>query len=266
MNEQKSLFNSRSFIKAATVAVFLLAILILVSIFSEFKEYRYIGGGVPVANTIAVSGEGEVFAVPDVATFTFSVMDEKETAQEAQDISAGKVNKILEYLTGEGIEEKDVKTTSYNVFPQYDYIRGVCNEFNCPAGKREFRGFEVRQTVQVTVRDTEQAGTLLAGIGELGADNISGLNFTIEDEEELKSEAREMAIDQAREKAEELADQLDVDLVRVVNFSESGPGIYRGAYGGDFAIAVESAAVKAPEIPTGENKISSYVTVVYEIR
>lgn len=267
MNGETSLWQSKSFIKAATAAVFLLAILILVSIFSEFKEYRFIGGGVPVANTISVSGEGEVFAVPDVAKFTFAVVDEKETAQEAQDISAGKVNAILAYLDEQGVEEKDIRTTSYNVFPQYDYIRGICNEFSCPPGRQEFRGFEVRQTVEVTVRDTDDAGTILAGIGELGADNISGLNFTIEDEEELKSEAREEAIENAREKAEELADQLDVDLVRVVSFSESGGGYYARdfGYGGDFAIA-ETAAVKAPELPVGENKISSFVQITYEIR
>ncbi len=105
-------------------------------------------------------------------------------------------------------------------------------------------------------------------MGGLGASQVSGLSFTIDDENELQAKARQEAIDDARGKAEELADQLGVSLVRVVGFSESSGGYppipYAFGRGGDMAV-MESKAV-VPDIPTGENKIISNVSVTYEIR
>ena len=89
-------------------------------------------------------------------------------------------------------------------------------------------GYEVNQGVDVKVRNIESVGTILGGIGGLGASNISGLNFSIDDEDELKKEANELAINDAKEKAEILADNLGVKLVRIINFSESGYFRYIG--------------------------------------
>src|SRR3989338_4179504 len=83
-----------------------------------------------------------------------------------------------------------------------------------------------------------------------------------------RESARHQAIEQAREKAEELANQLGVSLVRVIGFSENGGGYpvpYAYGRGGHMMVAMESKAV-APEIPVGENKIISNVSVTYEIR
>jgi uncharacterized protein len=102
----------------------------------------------------------------------------------------------------------------------------------------------------------------------LGANNVSGLSFTIDDEDALTAEAREQAINDAEEKAEELADQLGVSLVRIVGFNEGG-----GGYPVQYAraemtmMALDEGAVgSAPSLPVGENKISSFVTITYEIR
>jgi len=261
--EEQGLLMDRRFKKAAIIALWLVVSLLIIAIVSDIKEYRFIGGGVPVTNTISVSGEGEVFAVPDIATFSFSVVEERETATLAQEKAAEKINAILDFLDTAQVAEKDIKTTAYNVYPRYEFIQVVCITFPCPT-QREFKGFEVRQTIIVKVRDTSAAGEILSGVGERGATDISGLSFTIEDEELLQSEAREMAIDNARAKAKELASQLGVRIVRVVSFSESGGfGVIR-------AFAVEERALGiggiVPELPTGENKITSFVTVTYEIR
>lgn len=254
---------------AATALGFLALFLFLLSI-STLKEYRFIGSGVNATNTINVTGQGEVFAVPDTATFSVTVQEEAKEVADAQEIATKKANDIIAYLKGEGVEEKDIKTADYSVYPQYDYLQdSVCREGYCQPGKQVLRGFQVSQTLTIKVRDTEIAGDLLSGVGSLGASNVSGLSFTIDDEDELKSEAREMAIEEAREKAEELANQLGVSIVRVVGFSEDGyyppvPYMARGA-AMDMAVAQESKAV-APELPAGENKIVSNVNVTYEIR
>src|SRR3989338_9217117 len=107
---------------AGATALCMLALFLLVLTVSTLKEWRYIGTGVPATNTITVSGEGEVFAVPDTATFSVTVQEEAKEVQDAQKVATGKANAIIAYLKGEGVEEKDIRTTDYSVYPQYHYI------------------------------------------------------------------------------------------------------------------------------------------------
>jgi len=215
---------------------------------------------------------GEVFAVPDRATFTVTVREEAKEVADAQEAATKKSNDIIAYLKGAGVEEKDIKTINYNVNPKYEWEQaGSCANGYCPPGKQTLVGFEVWQMLEVKVQDPKKAGDLLTGVGGRGASEVSGLSFTIEDEDELKSEAREMAIAEAREKADQLAQQLGVSVVRVVGFYEDSYGYptpYAYGKGGMAMDMAAEASVRsiAPELPTGENKITSNVNVTYEIR
>jgi len=253
---------------AVFLAILFLAAFLFVKTFSELKAYSYIGGGVPSSNTITVSGSGEAFAVPDIATFSFGVVEEDTTVVKAQDTATKKINIALALLREADVDEKDVKTTGYNIYPRYDYIRSVCSEFSCPPGRQELRGYEVSQTISVKIRDTEKAGEILAEIGSVGVTNVSGLNFTIDDEDEPQREARKEAIKKAETKAKELADDLGVKIIRVVSFNESGGGNYYPKYFDTavMAVAEDGRGGAAPEIPVGENKITSNVSITYEIR
>src|SRR3989344_1394493 len=157
---------------ALLAAVVLLAVFLGVKVLAEFQSLRYIGAGLQATNTINVSGYGEAFAVADVAEFSFSVSSLKPTVAEAQTDANKKINAITDYLKGAGIDEKDIKTIDYSVYPQYDYQNTVCPQSTtgaaiyCPPGRQVLRGYEVRQTTQVKVRDTAKAGDLLTGVGE----------------------------------------------------------------------------------------------------
>lgn len=264
--------QSNYWFRVAGLAVLsLLAFYLLALVFSEFKSMRYIGSGVSASNTITVSGEGEVSAVPDMATFSVTIQERAKTVAAAQEVATEKSNDILAYLEGEGIDEKDIQTADYSVYPEYEYqTTEVCRDGYCGPGKQVLVGYQVSQTITVKVRDTEQAGDLLAGVGERGASQVSGLSFTIDDEEALQNAARDEAIADAKDKAQELARSLGVKVVRVVGFSENGsypptPYAYgRGGTAMDMAVAQEAKA--APAIPAGENKIFSNVTITYEIR
>ncbi len=265
--ELYTFMHESKFGKALVVLVFALAAYVAILIVNSIKEFHYIGGGVPVTNVVTVQGSGEVFAVPDIATFTFTVTEEKPAAKDAQEASAKKINAIIAYLKENGVDEKDIKTVGYNVFPRYEYEGQLCTQFNCDSGQRVLKGFNASQTISVKVRDTSKAGTLLAGAGTAGATEVSGLDFTIDDEDALLKQARKDAIDDARAKAEELAKDLGVKLVRVVNFSESGgtqpPMFYRA----DTMMAGgKGGAEVAPSVPAGENKLTSSVSITYEIR
>ena len=271
---------------ALLCTVVLLAVFLAVEALSALLGLRYIGTGVAATNTISVSGHGEFYATPDIATFSFSVVSDKATVAEAQSDATKTTNTLTQYLKGAGIAEKDIQTSGYSIQPQYEYQNAVCptsapqpavynsngtsgssgtaSAVYCPPGRQVLKGYEVRQTTTIKVRDTSKAGDLLAGVGGKGATEVSGLSFTFDDPSKPQTEARGKAIADAKSKADALASQLGVSIVRVVSFSENGssPQPYPVAYGMG---AVDSKAV-APEISVGQNTTSDDVTITYEIR
>jgi uncharacterized protein YggE len=180
------------------------------------------------------------------------------------------MNQALSYLKEKGVEEKDIKTIGYSANPKYEYVQGVCDTLRCPPGKQVLSGYEVNQTVSVKTKDTDLAGELLTGIGSIGVSQVSGIEFTVDDEETLKRDARKLAIEDAREKAGLLADDLDVKIVRIVSFNEDTAGypMYNANKEMSFDMRSSSVAM-APEpapLPVGENQVILNVTIVYEIR
>src|SRR3989344_827089 len=153
----------------ATTALGALALFLVVVTVAELKCLQFIGSGVSATNTINVSGEGYVFAVPDTATFSVTVQEEAKEVRAAQDTATKKSNDIIAYLKSQDIDEKDIQTTDYSVYPQYDYIQKACAGGYCPGGEQVLSGFQVSQTLTVKVRDTKKAGDLLSGVGSRGA-------------------------------------------------------------------------------------------------
>lgn len=220
-----------------------------------------------VSPSISVTGTGEVTTVPDIAQFSFSVRAEGDDAISAQESSGTVINAVMAYLKESGIEEKDIKTENYSLFPKYKYEQRPCISIGyCPPGEQTEDGFEVSQTVTVKVRAIDNAGTILAGVGQKGATDISNINFTIDDPDALKAEARKLAIEDARDQAKKLAKDLDVRLGRLVSYSEAQPN-YPGPY---YKTARMESAVEdsftGPDIPVGEDKIINNVYLTFEIR
>jgi uncharacterized protein YggE len=254
----------------AAVALGVLALFLLVGTAIELKQYHLVGSGVTATNTINVQGEGDVSAVPDTATFTATIQEDAKEVKTAQDTATKKSNEVIAYLKKEGIDAKDIQTADYSVYPKYEYSQKVCVAGEmCPPGTQVLTGYTVSQTITVKVRDTSKAGDLLSGVGSRGISQVSGLNFTIDNEDALKAQARDKAIAQAKAKAEVLAKSLGVSLIRIVNFSEDTNG---RAYPVMYSAKADSmgmgggVAAPSPEIPTGENKITSNVSVTYEIQ
>lgn len=232
----------------------------------NFEKMDYVDPTIP---TISVTGEGEVLAVPDIGRFSFSVTAEGDEASVAQEASGTKINDILAYLREQGVEEKDIKVEYYNLYPKYRYEERVCALGSyCPPGEQVPDGFEVTQQVSVKVRDTKKAPTLITGAGERGATNISSLNFTIDDIEALRDEARAKAITDAQEKATVLAGQLGVRVVKFVSYYEDGGydmPMYR-ANAMSVDMAKEESAFGGAELPVGEESTKVRVTVTYEVQ
>lgn len=218
------------------------------------------------ATTINVSGQGKIQAVPDIGQFSFSVTAEATSAAEAQQKSATDINAIMTYLKGAGVAEKDIKTENYNLSPKYTYQQGMCPVGTyCPPGKRVLDGYTVSQTVVVKVRKLDQSGTLIAGVGQHGATDISSLSFTIDDPTALEAQARAKAIDNAKQKATALAHDLGMQLGKMTDFNENNntpsPIMYSAAKSSEVA----GMGGAAPDVPVGQNEITSNVTLTYEI-
>jgi uncharacterized protein len=252
--------------------VFLVLILAAVALsaysYYTWKQSKYVFSG---PTTINVTGKGEVEAKPDLGTFTFSVRAETLTQKEAQEKSADSVNKILAYLKGKGVEEKDIKTTNYSLQPKVRWEQQPCTRDYCPPGKEVQEGFIAEQWVEVRVRDLGKAGELIGGVGENGGTNVSQLSMTFDDMEAKKSEARGKAIADAKAKADQLAKDLGVRIVRMTGYWENDNSgwpvpMYGKAMGMDGDMAVSEAAMDAPQVPVGENKVVSTVTITYEIK
>ncbi len=210
------------------------------------------------ANTVSFSGEGKVLAKPDVAVVDFSIVTEAATSKAAQDVNSEKSNNVTDFLKKQKIEDKDIKTISYNIYPQYEYPRG---------GVPRIRGYQVSQTIEVKVRDLGSVSSVLDGVVMAGANQVGNLNFKIDNPEKLKEQAREQAINDAKDKANALKSQLGIKLDRIINFSEGVSGypvpMYEmlkssgGGVGGGGVV---------PSVPSGENEITVDVTITYQIK
>jgi hypothetical protein len=235
--------------------VFLVSLTIWVSIDIQNKITK-------TENTITVSDTGEIYAKPDLALTTFSVISEKKTVAEALSQNTEKMNAVIDFVKGQGVEGKDLKTTSFNIYPRYEWLEGKTEIPPQPQGKRVLVGYEVRQSLEVKIRDLEKIGAIIEGATGAGANQVGDLQFIIDKEDELKKQARDQAIEKAKTKAKELASQLGVNLVRISNFSESSivPRYYSLE-----KVAVPGAGEATPQIELGENKIEVTVTITYEI-
>jgi uncharacterized protein YggE len=269
MNDFFDPTQKRRFINAVVVAVILLAAFLAIETLNAIRQNSYIGKGVYPSNVISINGTGEVYAIPDTASFSFSVVEEGKTVKDAQDKATKKINAILDAVKSFGIDDKDVKTTGYTSYPKYEYTGSACVSGYCPPGKQVLTGYEVSHSITVKVRDTAKAGDVLTKVGGLGASNISGLDFIVDDMDSVKDQAREKAVADAKAKAKVLSKTLGVRLTKVVNFYESGdmpvPMYYAKA---DSAMGMGGGMVSAqatPSLPTGENKIVSNVTISYEV-
>ncbi len=237
------------------IAILLPAALVIsygVEIASKLKAYRYIGAGLQYENTISVAGEGKVYTKPDIVLVNLSVVSEDKKVADVQKENTKKTNQVIKFLKDSGIEEKDIKTTNYNLYPSYNY------EEKTP----KIIGYRLTQTLEVKIKDLDKVGKILEGAAGLGVNQIGSLYFRVDKDEEFKEEARKLAIEDAKKKAKKLASQLGVKLIKISGYNETGsvPPIYR-----DLELAKGMGGGETPQIQVGESEIIVNVILTYEI-
>ena len=224
---------------------------------------RSVSGAKP-DNVISVSGTGKVTAVPDVAVISLGVVTQGKDAKEAQSVAAEKINKITAFVKSLGVAKEDIATSQSSLNPRYDY----------QGGQSTIVGFDSNQMVTVKVRgidkNADTASKILAGAVDNGANQVYGSQYTIDDPDNLKQEARKQAIEKAKQKAQELASAAGIKLGKVVSVQD-GEGSYSPmpmyadkmalGYGGGGA----EAAI-APSMEPGSQDVVQTVTLVFEVK
>lgn len=215
--------------------------------------------------SFTVQGEAKVVAKPDVATFSFGIITQGGTNVGAlQKENSKKAEQAVVFVKSKGVADKDIETSQYSVRPEYQHFN--CENNVCPPPK--IVGYRVEQQVAVKVRKFDTISELLGGVVERGANNVSQLQFVIDDPEALRTQARVEAIKRARAKAEILADAADVDVGRLLAIDDGfvPPPMPVEPYARTMMMAQEKAADAAlPPIEPGSTEVRATVTLRYEI-
>jgi hypothetical protein len=215
------------------------------------------GESATTPRTVSVTGSGKVTLTPDIAYISIGVHTEGKDAAQAVASNNDQAQAVTDALQAAGIDEKDIQTTNFSIYPQQQY-----DTQGRPTGEITYI---VDNTVFVTVRDLETVGDLLDAAVQAGANSINGIQFDVADRTKALSAARQQAMADARTQAEELAQAAGVTLGQVMTISSyTGGTPIPIAYGkgGGFA-AAEAASVP---VSAGQMILTVDVSVVYEIQ
>lgn len=151
---------------------------------------------------ITVTGHGQVAVEPDVATVQIEVSTVNKQVSVAQEQNAQIMNQVIQSILQLGVPRENIRTVSYTVFPQYDYVDG----------KQIFRGYEVNNSISVKLTDIQQVGTVIDTAVANGANRVSNIQFSVEDESIYQQQAIDNALKDAQLKATTIAQSLQLNM------------------------------------------------------
>ena len=206
---------------------------------------------------IWVTGEGKISVIPDVAVLTMGVEVQALSVAEAQQQAIESMDAVRAVLDSYGIAKKDIKTRYFSIYP----VKRWQND------QEILIGYRVSNMVTVKIRNMDDTGTIIDAVAEAGGDytRINSISFTVDDPTDYYEDVRELAIEDAQEKAEQLAKLAKVDLGIPTYINEGS--IYTPTpydyYRGEAIPA--PAPVPTTPISPGETEIRLTVQVVYSI-
>jgi uncharacterized protein YggE len=250
--------DNRLFAVLVGILLVYLIIFFAFAIKNEALQSNAIGKAPAERETISFDGTGKVIGTPDIATVDLGMTTQNVSVSAALKQNNQKINDLIIKLKQTGIPEADIQTTEFDVSPNYDYSNN----------KQTIVDYTANQNVTVKIRNLDLVSNVLDDAGIIGANQVSDLNFTIDNPETLQAAAREEAIADAMGKATTLEKQLGIKLERVVDFSENSstpptPITYNSMEGMGAGLA---APAVAPSIETGSQDVVSNVTLTFEIQ
>jgi uncharacterized protein len=207
-----------------------------------------------------VSGEGKVSVTPDIAKVTLGIEETGASLKTVQNAVNTKSKILTDAVKKLGIAESDIKTTSYNVYPQYDYLNSA----------QRITGYQVSTNYEVTVKDFDKVNDIVVAATASGANMVGNVSFDLNEKTktEKMNEARALAVKDAKGKAEGLAKAAGINLGKVINVSENqNQGIRPVAFADKSVTGMGGGTpVAQPNIQPGTTELDVTVSLSFEIR
>ena len=204
--------------------------------------------------TLTVTGSGIATVTPDKASIAIGVQTADSSSKTAQDKNSKDVNNVIGALLDYGVKEKDISTSSFDLYANYDYSKDVS----------ELTGYTATTMLTVKNLDVKDVGELLEKAAEAGVNQVNGISFDYTETEAALDKALDAAMDRAQEKAEKLAAREGCRLGKILSVSE-GDSNGSAAYTGARAYQESAAADGGMNVMPGESDVTATVTVTYQL-
>lgn len=240
-------------------------VVVVIIFFLGLFLYGKFGPSIPVSvNSVSttqpapfsVSAEGKVTAIPDIAQISLGFTSTDTTVTGVQNQANTIINKVTSAVKNLGIDSKDIQTSNYNLSPTYDY--------RTPTQK--LTGYTISVSIFVKVRDFSKINQVIDVGTANGANQVGGLNFTFDDPEKFQAQARKIAIDNAKQKAADIAAASGITLGKLINVSEDNTNMPRPMVTMEKALPSTGGGSVPTQVEPGSSDITSTVTLSYETR
>lgn len=211
----------------------------------------------PPLETISVGGTGRSSVTPDRFSFTVGVQTMANTVDDAVSQNNKRVAAVIAALKAAGVQEKDLQTSNFNIWPQQDYQEG-----------QQPRILGYQTTNSITVRSTKiaDAGRLLGIAIGAGVNNASGINFEVIDPARGRDQGLRAAFEDAKAKATLLAQAAGRTLGRVLTISEGMQSAPPQPYPMQRTMAMEARVSSDVPVESGSQEQTYSVSVTFALR
>ena len=215
---------------------------------------------------IRVSGTGTISVEPDVAILQVGVEVFAGKVSTARSEASKAMDSVVSVLKKEGVEENDIQTTRFNIYPRYDYEEVTINGKRI--GTQVLTGYTVNNTVKAKIYEIDKVGEIIDKGADAGGDyaRINGVDFTVDDPTPYQTKIRKMAVEDAVGKAQEYALLTNVELGPVVELNEMTSGSVHSPYEADYGMRMMAAAPPTTSISAGQLEISLTVNTLFAIK
>ena len=213
---------------------------------------------------IWVIGEASISVEPDVSYINMGVSATAKTVAEARGEAAAAMEAIFAAVKAHGLTDDDIQTTSFNIWPQYDWVE--TEEDGQYVGKQVLVGYEVNNSARLTVRNLDAIGQIIDDSTAAGGDatRINGIDFSIENPEQYEDDLRESAVADALAKAEHLAELAGVSVGKLTYIGRAGVAVPAPVTRG-VAFAMEDSMAASTPIGSGQTEVSMRVQAAFSI-
>jgi uncharacterized protein YggE len=236
-----------------TGIAFLFMLFLLISCNSKVQENQ---------NSVSVSGVGTVLAQPDMVQINIYFSHTAPTTKEAKRALDETMQRILNILREENIEDKFMKTISLNYDVEYDYR----------SGRRIRIGQRAQQAIAVTVNDMlntpERFSSILDKVTAIDRIEVQNIRFDIENKTELFKQSRELAYQKAFDKAKQYAELSGSKIGKVLAISEGiSRDIAQTRMFQNFSFQREAAGFSEDSfVPAGEQGVTTEINVTFSLK